>query len=180
MVTFYLVVVGAVAAQRVAELVISRRHACWARTRGAVEHGRGHYPAMVVLHTAFLAACVVEVVALDRPFQAAVAAPMFALLLASQALRVWCIRALGPLWNTRVLVVPGGPRIQSGPYAYLRHPNYLAVVVEGFALPLLHGAWLTATVFSMANAMLLAVRIRCEDRALESAGLRTAIATEDA
>jgi len=180
MVTAYLIVVALVAAQRVAELVISRRHASWARERGAVEHGRGHYPAMVALHTAFLAACVAEVLALDRPFQPELAAPMLLLLLGAQALRVWCIRALGPQWNTRVLVVPGMSRVERGPYAFLRHPNYLAVAAEGFALPLLHGAWLTAAVFSLANAVLLAVRIRCEDRALANAPIRPLLAAEEA
>jgi methyltransferase len=178
-VTLYLLVVAAVAVQRLVELRISRRNVAWARERHAEEHGRGHYPAMVALHTAFLVGCVVEVLALDRPFRLEVAVPMFALLLAAQALRVWCIRTLGPFWNTRVLVVPGAPRITGGPYAYLRHPNYLAVAVEGFALPLLHGAWLTAALFTVANGVLLALRIHCEDRALGSARSALALATED-
>ena len=84
------------------------------------------------------------------------------------ALRYWTISTLGERWTTRVLVRPGMPLISGGPYRFLRHPNYLAVVIEIVALPLVHGAWLTAVVFSVANAVLLAVRIRAENAALES------------
>ena len=91
-----------------------------------------------------------------------------ALVLASQALRWWCIATLGRRWNTRVIVVPGLAQVTRGPYRLLRHPNYVAVVVEGVALPLVHAAWITALVFTLANAGLLAIRIRCEDRALAS------------
>ena len=91
---------------------------------------------------------------------------MLALLLASQALRWWCITTLGRRWNTRVIVVPGLEPVRRGPYRLLSHPNYVAVVVEGLALPLLHSAWVTALVFTLANAALLTVRIRTENVAL--------------
>lgn len=91
---------------------------------------------------------------------------MLVLVLASQALRWWCIATLGRRWNTRIVVVPGLPRITTGPYRWLRHPNYVAVVVEGFALPLVGLAWVTALVFTVLNAALLRVRIREEDAAL--------------
>ena len=91
---------------------------------------------------------------------------MLALVVASQALRWWCIATLGRRWNTRVIVVPGLAPVTSGPYRFLRHPNYVAVVVEGIALPLVHAAWITALVFTVLNAALLAVRIRVEDAAL--------------
>jgi methyltransferase len=91
---------------------------------------------------------------------------MLALLAGSQALRWWCIRTLGPQWNTRVIVVPGLPLVSGGPYRWLRHPNYVAVVTEGLALPLVHTAWLTALVFTVLNAGLLTRRIRCENQAL--------------
>jgi methyltransferase len=94
---------------------------------------------------------------------------MLALVVAAQALRWWCIRTLGHQWNTRIVVVPDLPKITSGPYRLLPHPNYVAVVVEGFALPLVHGAWLTAAVFTVLNAGLLTVRVRAEDDALRSA-----------
>ena len=91
---------------------------------------------------------------------------MLALVVASQALRWWCIATLGRRWNTRVIVVPGLPPVRSGPYRLFRHPNYVAVVVEGVALPLVHAAWITALVFTVLNAALLTVRIRAEDAAL--------------
>jgi methyltransferase len=88
---------------------------------------------------------------------------------ASQALRWWCINSLGRHWSTRVLVVPGDELVTRGPYRFLRHPNYVAVVVEGVALPLVHTAWITATAFTVLNAVLLRTRIRVEDRALAGA-----------
>jgi methyltransferase len=94
---------------------------------------------------------------------------MLALVLAGQALRWWCIATLGPRWNTRVIVVPGLAPVTAGPYRWLRHPNYLAVVVEGAALPLVHTAWVAALLFTVLNAVLLSVRIRVEDQALEAA-----------
>jgi methyltransferase len=89
--------------------------------------------------------------------------------IASQALRWWCITTLGPRWNTRVIVVPGLPLVTGGPYRLTSHPNYVAVVVEGLALPLVHSAWITAVVFTVANAVLLSVRLRVENQALRSA-----------
>jgi methyltransferase len=165
----YTALLVAIALERLAELVVSRRHAAWAFAHGGVESGRGHFPAMVALHSALLVGCVAEVVVLHRTFIAVVGWPMVVLVLAAQALRWWCIGTLGPHWNTRVIVVPGAPLISAGPYRWLRHPNYVAVVVEGLALPLVHSAWATAAVFTVLNAALLTVRIRAEDRAL---GLR--------
>ena len=121
---------------------------------------------MVVLHTGLLVGALVEAWWRRPDAPLLLAATMFALVLASQALRWWCIATLGRQWNTRVIVVPGLPLVRSGPYRRLRHPNYVAVVVEGFALPLVHAAWWTAVVFTVANAVLLMVRIRVEERAL--------------
>lgn len=167
--TLYTVLVGAVGLERLAEMVVSRRHAAWAFARGGVETGRGHFPFMVVLHTGLLVGCVVEVWAADRPLVPVLGATMLALVVGCQAVRWWCIAALGPRWNTRVIVVPGLPLVTSGPYRYLSHPNYVVVVVEGVALPLVHGAWLTAVIFTVANAGLLTVRLRDERRALRAA-----------
>jgi methyltransferase len=91
---------------------------------------------------------------------------MLAVVVAAQGLRWWCIRTLGPQWNTRIVVVPGAPRITGGPYRWLAHPNYVAVVAEGVALPLVHTAWITAVTFTVLNAGLLTVRIRVEAAAL--------------
>jgi methyltransferase len=121
---------------------------------------------MVVLHIALLVGCLVEVHALDRPFVAWVGWPMLVVVAAAQALRRWCIATQGSQWNTRVVVVPGLPLVNRGPYRWLRHPNYVAVVAEGVALPLVHDAWLTGVVFTALNGVLLSVRIRSENRLL--------------
>jgi methyltransferase len=168
-VLLFTLLVLAVGLERLAELVLSTRHARWAFARGGVETGRGHYPVMVVVHTGLLVGCVAEVWLADRPFVPALGWPMLALVVVCQCVRWWCIRALGPRWNTRVIVVPGLPLVTSGPYRFLPHPNYVVVVVEGAALPLVHTAWLTAAAFTVANAAVLTVRLREERRALAAA-----------
>jgi methyltransferase len=165
----YVALVLAVGAERLAELVVARRHLAWARARGGVEVGRSHYPFMVVLHVGLLMGCVAEVLGWHRSFLPALGWPMLVLVLAGQALRWWCIRTLGPQWNTRVVLIPGLPLVSTGPYRFLRHPDYVAVVVEGVALPLVHSAWVTAVAFTVLNSVLLTVRIRCEDQALAGA-----------
>lgn len=166
MVGVYLVLLALLGAERLLELRLSRRNAAWAFERGGIEFGERHFFWMRLLHAGFLVSCALEVTLLKRPFDARVGVPMFAFALVAQSLRFWTIAALGPRWNARVIVVPGLRVVTGGPYRWLRHPNYLAVVIEGFAVPLIHGAWLTALVFSAANAVLLLVRIRCEERAL--------------
>ena len=163
---WYILLIAAVAVERIAELVVSTRNLAWSRARGGVEFGARHYPAMVVLHTALLAGCLLEVLALHRPFLSGLGWPMLALVLAAQGLRWWCIATLGHQWNTRVVVIPDAPRVTRGPYRFFSHPNYLAVVVEGFALPLVHSAWITALVFTVLNAALLRTRISVENEAL--------------
>jgi methyltransferase len=166
--TLFAALIGLVALERLAELVVARRNQKWSVARGAVETGAGHYPVMVVLHVGLLAGALLEVGVGDRPFIPALGWPMLALVVLAQTLRWWCITTLGRQWNTRILVVPGAPRVTGGPYRIVPHPNYVAVVVEGFALPLVHTAWLTALVFSALNAMLLRVRISAEDDALRA------------
>jgi methyltransferase len=123
---------------------------------------------MVVLHTGLLAGALLEAGLADRPFIPALGWPMLALVVAAQALRWWCITTLGRQWNTRILVVPGLARVTGGPYRLIPHPNYVAVVVEGFALPLVHTAWVTALAFTVLNAALLRVRITAENAALHA------------
>jgi methyltransferase len=166
---WYTLLVAVVAAVRLVELSVAQRNLRWARERGGVETGAGHYPVMVALHTALLVGCLVEVWVADRPFIPVLGWPMLVLLVGAHALRWWCIRTLGPQWNTRVVRVPGMPLVTGGPYRWFSHPNYVAVVVEGFALPLVHTAWLTAVAFTVLNALLLRVRLRVETRALAAA-----------
>lgn len=166
---WFTLLVLAVAVERVAELFVARRNEEWTLARAGVEYGRGHYPVMVALHTGLLVCCLLEPMIAHRPFLPALGWAMLTLAMLAQGLRWWCITTLGPYWNTRVIVVPGARLISAGPYRFLRHPNYVAVVVEIAALPLVHSAWLTATVFTVANAMLLTVRLRCENTALAQA-----------
>jgi methyltransferase len=121
---------------------------------------------MVALHGGLLVGCLLEPIALHRPFLPALGWPMLVVVLAAQGLRWWCITTLGRQWNTRVVVVPDAPRVTSGPYRFFSHPNYVAVVAEGVALPLVHTAWITALLFAVLNAALLRTRIRVENAAL--------------
>jgi methyltransferase len=162
----YYLLILAVGVERLVELVLSKRNAQLAFAKGGKEFGRGHYPVMVVIHTALLVGCVVEVWLLHRPFLPWLGWPMLAVAVLAQVLRWWCITTLGQRWNTLVIVVPDAPLVQRGPYRWLHHPNYVAVVAEGIALPLVHSAWLTALCFTVANALLLTVRIRVENVAL--------------
>jgi methyltransferase len=166
---FFTALVLAVGLERLAELVVSKRNAAWSLSRGGYETGREHYPVMVLLHTGLLVGALVEAWVRRPDVSLALAASMFVLVLVSQGLRWWCIATLGRRWNTRVIVVPGLPLVRSGPYRLLDHPNYVAVVLEGIALPLVHAAWITAVVFTVANAALLAVRLRVENTALATA-----------
>jgi methyltransferase len=165
---WYVLLIGAVAVERLAELVLTKRNRAWSRARGGVEFGARHYPAMVALHTGLLAGCLVEAITLHRPFFPALGWPMLAIVVAAQALRWWCIATLGDQWNTRVIVVPGAARVTIGPYRFVSHPNYVAVVAEGITLPLVHTAWMTALVFSVLNAALLIRRINVENAAMAS------------
>ncbi|CAJ1496972.1 isoprenylcysteine carboxyl methyltransferase family protein [[Mycobacterium] burgundiense] len=162
----YYLLIAAVGLERIVELVVSKRNARWAFAHGGKEFGRGHYPAMVAIHLALLLGCVLEVWLLDRPFLPWLGWTMLAVVVAAQALRWWCIATLGKRWNTLVIVLPEAPLVRIGPYRWLHHPNYVAVVAEGIALPLVHSAWITAVVFTVANALLLTVRIRVENAAL--------------
>lgn len=176
----YLAILALVGLERLWELVLTRRNAAWARPRGGVEFGQRHHRWMVALHAAFLVGCAAEVFGAfgsPRPFHAPAALVWSAVLLLAMGLRYWAISSLGPRWSTRVVVVPNLRAVDSGPYRWMRHPNYLAVIAEGFAIPLLHGAWLTCLLFQIGNAILLTVRIRCEERALrEFADYETALA----
>ena len=166
MLTLLVLGVALVATQRLLELVLSRRNERRIRARGAVERGRGHYPLMVALHALWIASTLVEGILRGPEVPALWPVPL-ALFLLAQALRYWAVFSLGESWNTRILVVPGAKLVRRGPYKYLDHPNYVVVVVEILAFPLIFGAWVTALVFTALNAALLYVRIREEDRALD-------------
>jgi methyltransferase len=161
-----------VGGERLAEQVVARRHERRLAARGGRPVGDGHYPVMVALHAAFFAACLAEVWLLGRPFVPALGWSVLAVVTGTMALRWWVIDTLGERWTTRIWVLPGEPRVTGGPFRFLAHPNYLAVAVELFALPLVHTAWVTAAVFGGANLLLLAHRIKVEEAALAAAAGR--------
>ena len=165
---WYLALILATGAERIVELVISRRNASAAFAKGGVEYGFAHFPFMVALHTGLLLACLAEVFLLDRPFIPLLGWPMLAIVVLCQVGRYWVIASLGEQWNTRVIVVPGAGRVNArGLYRWFTHPNYVIVAVEGIALPLVHTAWITAIAFTVLNAvLLLRFRIPIENGAL--------------
>ncbi|MDX1888999.1 isoprenylcysteine carboxyl methyltransferase family protein [Mycolicibacterium sp. 050158] len=162
----YYAFILAVAIERLVELAVSRRNATWSLAQGGREFGRGHYPVMTAMHGLLLFGCITEVWGLHRPFLPWLGWPMVAVVVLSTITRWWCAIVLGKRWNPRVIVIPNAPLVTSGPYRWMHHPNYAAVVAEVAALPLVHSAWLTAIVFSAANALMLHTRIKIENSAL--------------
>jgi methyltransferase len=156
-------ILGFVTAQRIAELLVSVRNEKRLRARGAVEAGRSHYPFMVAMHAAWLAGLWVSA------WSEAANWWLLAAYAALQVVRYWVIASLGERWTTRVYVLPDAPLVTGGPYRYLRHPNYVVVVLEIALLPLAFGLVVFAVVFSLANAALLYWRIRVEEHALRVA-----------
>ena len=157
------IILALVVLQRMVEIVYAQRNTRALLARGAVEIGRGHYPLIVLLHAAWLTAIV-----LLLPQDAAIHwIPMAAFVLLQLA-RVWVIATLGPYWTTRIITLPDAPLVRSGPYRFVRHPNYLVVAGEIMALPLAFGETGVALVFSALNAAILAWRIREENAALAS------------
>jgi methyltransferase len=164
----FALLLGVLLGERAAELLVAERNRRWALARGAEESGAEHYPLIVALHTLFYVALVVEHALRPPGWTWNRFWPVWAgLLVAAQVLRVWALASLGRFWNTRILVIPGAPRVARGPYRHVRHPNYVVVAVEIAAVSLLCRAYVTAIVFSILNALVLRLRIRAEERALE-------------
>ena len=162
----YLVLLLVVAGLRLYELRISRRHQAEMVARGASKIADPRFRWMVVLHTAVLLGSALEVVFLRRPFYPLFAAVCFAIFLAANVVRWWVIRTLGDHWNVQVMDSTGMGIVSSGPFRYVRHPNYAAVFVEMLALPLIHCAWITALAGSLAHVLVLSQRLTTEERVL--------------
>jgi methyltransferase len=162
----YLLFLAILIVERVFELDLARRNARRAFQHGAVEVGQQHYRVMVAFHTLFIASCAVEPIFFPRAFPPAVAWLALCAELVAQALRYWAVATLGDRWNTRIIVSPDRAPVTDGPYRYMRHPNYLAVVIEIAAVPMIGGAIFTAIAFTIGNALILAVRIPAEERAM--------------
>lgn len=147
--------------QRLMELVLARRNTRILIAHGGIEIGAGHYPLIVALHAAWLAG--LWALAWNRPIDLA----LLGIFAGLQALRLWVLVSLRERWTTRIIIVPGLPLVRKGPYRFLRHPNYLIVAAEILILPLGFGLTAYAVLFSALNAVVLAVRIRTENRALQ-------------
>jgi methyltransferase len=159
-------VLAFVSAQRLAELVLARHNTRLLLAKGGVEVGHRHYRAMVILHACWLLGLWVAAPA------RAVSLPLLAIFVLLQMARLWVLATLGGRWTTRIIVVPGAPLVRSGPYRFLRHPNYLIVAAEILILPLAFGLVLFALLFSLLNGIVLLVRIRTEDAALAQGSLQ--------
>jgi methyltransferase len=162
----YLALLVAVAVLRFLELGISRRHQERMVAQGAVRVPEPHFKLMVVVHTGVLVGAALEVVLLKRPFLPVLGATMLALFLASNLMRLWVVRTLGELWNVQVMDSTRIGVVTTGPFRYVRHPNYTGVILEMVSLPLIHTAWLTAIVASLGYSLALFLRIRTEERVL--------------
>ena len=153
--------------QRLFELRLAQKNGRLALAAGANEFGARHYPFIVLFHILWFVCWIWESLE-SGPKLNSLWPYWLALLCLAQGLRYWAITSLGPYWNTRIFVIPGGLRIQKGPYRLLPHPNYIAVAVELICIPMIFGAWITALVASILNALLLlCFRLPAENRALQ-------------
>ncbi|PYU03293.1 MAG: hypothetical protein DMG34_13595 [Acidobacteria bacterium] len=165
-VILFLALLLAVAAMRLFELRISKRHQQEMTARGAAKVNDPNFRWMALFHTFVLIGAAVEVVFLRRPFLPGLAIPMLALFITANLVRWWVIRTLGEHWNVQVMDSTRLGVITSGPFRYVRHPNYAAVFVEMIALPLIHTAWITALAGAIAHVIILALRLSTEERVL--------------
>jgi len=165
--TILYAIIVLVVVERLTELVLARHNTALLMAAGGVEHGRGHYPLIVILHGCWLLAIVIFIPENTPPNWW-----LLSIFLALQPVRYWIITALGQRWTTRIIAMPKTQPIQTGPYRWLRHPNYAVVALEIMVLPLAFGAWEIALGFSALNAAILSIRIRTENQSLYGSGSR--------
>ena len=159
--SIWYLLVALIVVQRLIELMIARVNTKRLLANGGVEHGANHYPLIVTLHAAWLVSLVVFV-----PAEATINPMLLVIFIALQLSRVWVLTSLGRYWTTRVITVPGQPLVKRGPFRLVRHPNYLIVAAELIVVPLIAGVWELSVVFGIANALVLAWRIRVEEQAI--------------
>jgi methyltransferase len=157
--------------QRLSELLLAKRNGKIVRKEGAVEYDRSGYKYIVAMHVAFFISLVAEYFLLGRSLSSHWRV-LISIFILTQGLRYWSIASLGKYWNTRVLVVPGATAVKRGPYKYLKHPNYLAVVIEIAVIPLVFSCYITSALFSILNLIALKRRIGIEESAMSNALLR--------
>jgi methyltransferase len=158
-------IIGLVIIQRILEIIWAKSNSRYMRKLGAIEFGATQYKYFIILHTSFFLALIGEVYL--KGIETVISWLPLGIFILAQGLRVWCLSSLGRFWNTRVYVVPGLKPIVKGPYKYLRHPNYFAVILEIISLPLIFGAYYTTAIFTVLNGLLLRQRIHLEEQALQ-------------
>lgn len=166
MVTWFTGVMTFVIMQRIVELGLARRNAIYTKSLGGYEIGKEHYPLLVLLHGAFLGSLILETLVKGN-LQIKPVPIFLSIFFLAQVIRIWVIASLGKMWNTRILIVPNSKPVTCGPYRYLKHPNYLVVILEMATLPLSFGAIGTAIIFSGLNLALLCIRIKIEEEGLK-------------
>lgn len=154
--------------QRIFELLLAKRNERVVRAKGAIEYDKKGYKAIVLMHIFFFISLISEYIFLDKTINH-FWAPLLILFLIAQILRYWAISTLGYNWNTKILVTPNTSPMRDGPYKYMNHPNYLAVVIEIAAVPLIFSCYITSVIFSVLNLLLLKRRIHIEEKALSTA-----------
>ncbi|MDJ0903221.1 MAG: isoprenylcysteine carboxylmethyltransferase family protein [Xenococcus sp. MO_188.B8] len=159
-------IIVAIILQRFFELRHSQRNAAYILAQGGRQHGDNFLGIVKLLQVSWWLTMIVEVWLLDRPFRPALAVCALIAIFAGQVLRYLSMRSLKWRWTLAIMTVPNEPVVDSGPYTYIRHPNWLGVILEIAGLPLIHGAYLTAIIFSVANAILMSKRIQTEEQAL--------------
>lgn len=151
--------------QRLVELKIAKRNEKWMKARGGIERGAKHYKWFILVHSLFFISICLEVIIRDVS-NVKLNYVLFTIFMITQVLRIWCIRSLGEFWNTKIIISPEFSLVKSGPYKYVKHPNYIIVGIELFVVPLLFGAYITSIVFPLLHIILLTIRIPFEERAL--------------
>ncbi|QIW80388.1 isoprenylcysteine carboxyl methyltransferase family protein [Bacillus tequilensis] len=167
---FWLLIVILIA-QRTAEMAVARQNEQKVKQQGAIEFGESHYPYIIITHILFFLSLIAEVLLMNKQpssWWIGIAAAIVTV----QAVRYWALCSLGSYWNTKILVVPGAELVKKGPYRWMKHPNYTVVILEFLLIPLLYHAYMTMCLFSILNAVLLTVRIRTEEKALEEYSIK--------
>ncbi|PXV65516.1 methyltransferase [Dysgonomonas alginatilytica] len=153
---------------RIGELFLSRKNEQWLLQHGAIEYGQKHYPFIVGLHVLFIISLIVEYSIIDYSIAATMRYSIRLLILffVLMALKAWVILSLGKFWNTKIYRVNRFPLIRRGPYRYVKHPNYIIVIAEIAIIPLIFHLYYTAVIFTLLNGLMLAWRIKEENKAL--------------
>jgi methyltransferase len=165
--TVFLALFSLIILQRLMELRIAKRNETWMKAQGAIEFGSRHYRYLVLMHLCFFISLLTEKIALNKGMSP-LWPVIFGIFLLAQTVRVWALLSLGRFWNTKIIVLPNAEVVLNGPYRYIKHPNYLVVAVELAVIPLLFGAYLTAIIFSIVNAIMMFIRIPEEEYALQN------------